>query len=67
MNRLALGIALISRLNQEPPHEERALRETQTHSIPAGSKNRWELRRSAFPRPRRGFKSSPLLRGKDAK
>ena len=66
MNRLALGIALISRLNQETPHEERVLRETQTHSIPAGSNNRWELRRSAFPRPRQGFKRSPLLRGKDA-
>ena len=37
MNRLALGIVLISRLNQEPLQEERALRETQT--IPAGSKN----------------------------
>jgi hypothetical protein len=27
MNRLALGIALISRLNQEPLQEERALRD----------------------------------------
>ena len=67
MKRLALGIALISRLNQEPPHEEQALREMHTHSIPAGSKNRWELRRSAFPRPKQGFKSNPLPRGKDAK
>jgi hypothetical protein len=67
MNRLALGIALISRLNQEPMQEERALRETQTQNIPAGSKNRWELRRCAFPRPRRVFKSGPLLRGKGTK
>ena len=59
MNRLALGIALISRLNQELLQEKQAQREAHTNAIPAGWENRVELRRSAFQKPRRGFQSSP--------
>jgi hypothetical protein len=59
MKRLALDIALIGRLNQEPLQEEQALREAQTHTIPAGSENLWELRRGVVPKPRRGFQRSP--------
>jgi hypothetical protein len=67
MNRLALDTALIGRLHQEPPQQEPALGEAQTHTIPAGSENRWELRRSVFPKLRRGFQSSSSPLGKDAK
>jgi hypothetical protein len=67
MNRPALDVAPIGRLDEEPLQEERALREAQTHAITAGSRYRWELRRIVLPVPRRGFQSSPSPLGKDAK
>ena len=60
MNRLALDTVLIGGINRELLQDELALREAQTHAIGAESEKRWELRRRCFPKPRRGFQSSPL-------
>jgi hypothetical protein len=59
MNRLALDTAPIGRPDEGPPQDEWAPREAQTSAMLAGSENRWELRRSALPKPGRGFKSNP--------
>ena len=62
MNRLAVDLAPIGRLDEEPLRGERRPRVAPTHAIPAGPENRWELRRSAFPKPRRVFQGSPSPR-----
>ena len=59
MKRLALDIALIGRLAEEPLQQERALREAQTQAITAESVNRWEISRRAFTKQRQGFQRSP--------
>jgi hypothetical protein len=65
MNRQALDVAVIGRLDEEALREERAPREAQTHARAVAPNYWWELTRRVYPIPRRGFQGSPSPLGKD--